>query len=202
MIVLLVALLCGYGIYAIVEKSTSEVNLQTYASKADTVFKVRVYDTVLGSVYGAKNGYSNAKRNFKPLNIELNAADTTQLKRVYGIGSVFAKRIVEYRSRLGGFFNLEQLKEVKGVDSEKFEQIYRNFYIDTNRIIKINVNFASANQILQHPYVSKSMNKRLEKYFKSKDKKSKGGIFNLGELVDKDILLPKEAQKIAPYLTF
>ena len=35
--------------------------------------------------------------------VDLNAADTTQLKMVPGIGSYFARQIVNYRKRLGGF---------------------------------------------------------------------------------------------------
>lgn len=196
MLILLLALLCGYGIYAIVVKIGQKDNLGRYISQADTAFKqVVYYDTT-------QKFQRHTPRQFKPLHIELNGADTTSLKKVYGIGSVFAKRIVDYRTRLGGFINVDQLKEVKGLDDEKYKQIFANFYVDSSKIVKINVNFAPANGLTVHPYVTASMAKRIEKYLKSKDKKSKGGIFNLQELVNNDILLPKEAQKIAPYLTF
>ena len=36
--------------------------------------------------------------------IDLNTADTTLLKRVPGIGSSFARRIVKYRELLGGYY--------------------------------------------------------------------------------------------------
>lgn len=55
--------------------------------------------------------------------IDLNAADTTALKRIPGIGSSFARRIVKYRHLLGGFYVVEQLQEVYGMDRERYLKI-------------------------------------------------------------------------------
>jgi len=49
--------------------------------------------------------------------VSLNEADTSQLKRVPGIGSGLAKMIVAYRDKLGGFTHLEQLQEIPHVDT-------------------------------------------------------------------------------------
>lgn len=46
--------------------------------------------------------------------IALNTADTTMLRKVPGIGSYYAHRIVSYRERLGGFVDVEQLREIEG----------------------------------------------------------------------------------------
>ena len=43
--------------------------------------------------------------------LDLNRADTTELKKVPGIGSGIARLIVGYRQRLGGFYQIEQLKD-------------------------------------------------------------------------------------------
>ena len=43
--------------------------------------------------------------------INLNEADTTELKKVPGIGSAIARMIVNYRTQLGGFYKIEQLQE-------------------------------------------------------------------------------------------
>jgi DNA uptake protein ComE-like DNA-binding protein len=45
--------------------------------------------------------------------LSLNDADTTALRQVPGIGPVYARRIVSYRQRLGGFYRVEQLREIK-----------------------------------------------------------------------------------------
>ena len=44
--------------------------------------------------------------------VNLNTADTAQLKMVPGIGSYFARQIVNYRKRLGGFSTTAQLMEI------------------------------------------------------------------------------------------
>jgi competence protein ComEA len=51
--------------------------------------------------------------------VELNAADSAKLTTIDGIGGAFAKRIIYYRERLGGFIAKEQLKEVFGIDELK-----------------------------------------------------------------------------------
>ena len=44
--------------------------------------------------------------------LDLNCADTTELKKIPGIGSGIARLIVGYRQRLGGFYQIEQLKDI------------------------------------------------------------------------------------------
>lgn len=66
--------------------------------------------------------------------VELNSADTTALKMVPGIGSVFAKRIIKYRDLLGGFYSVEQLGEVYGIDEERYEAMKSWFSVDPSVI--------------------------------------------------------------------
>ena len=62
--------------------------------------------------------------------VELNTADTTILKKVPGIGSTFARRIIKYRELLGGFFTVEQLREVYGLDEERYNAMKSWFSAD------------------------------------------------------------------------
>src|SRR3569833_498755 len=55
--------------------------------------------------------------------IELNSADSAKLTELKGIGSSFARRIVNYRNRLGGFISKEQLKEVYGMDDDRYAEM-------------------------------------------------------------------------------
>lgn len=89
----------------------------------------------------------------KPLHINLNSADTTELKQLKGIGSSFAKRIVKYRDALGGFVKLEQLNEVYGMTPEMIALIETNIFIDGLNIQKIDVNSASVEELKAHPYI-------------------------------------------------
>lgn len=48
---------------------------------------------------------------------DINIATAEELKNTHGIGVVFSKRIIAYRTSLGGFNNMNQLFNVYGLDS-------------------------------------------------------------------------------------
>lgn len=50
--------------------------------------------------------------------IDLNRADTTELKKIPGIGIGIARAIVAYRNQLGGFYDVGQLQELKWITSD------------------------------------------------------------------------------------
>jgi competence ComEA-like helix-hairpin-helix protein len=87
--------------------------------------------------------------------VELNTADTASLKKVPGIGSAFARRIATYRSKLGGFYTVEQLREVYGLeDDERFLPLKDWFYADTSFIAKLPVNYLPPDSLAKHPYLN------------------------------------------------
>ena len=111
--------------------------------------------------------------------IDINSADTTELKSLPGIGSFFAKNIVDYRNKLGGFIEKEQLLEVYAFDSTRMANIENLIIIDTIELRKVNVNTDDFKTILRHPYIeyedvkkivnhreSKGMIKNWEQYLK------------------------------------
>ena len=49
---------------------------------------------------------------------DLNTASAEDLQRVRGIGPTLSERIVKFRTRLGGFSENDQLKEVYGLTEE------------------------------------------------------------------------------------
>lgn len=55
--------------------------------------------------------------------ISINSANQAQLDTLPGIGEVFAKRIIEYRSKNGQFKTIEELKNVKGIGESLFESL-------------------------------------------------------------------------------
>ena len=89
--------------------------------------------------------------------IELNSADTTELKKLRGIGSAFAKRIVKFRDLLGGFVRKEQLLEVYGLDKEKFDFVSPQITVDISNVKKMNINSASVDDLKKHPYLNKKL---------------------------------------------
>ena len=66
------------------------------------------------------------------IRVELNTADTATLKKIPGIGSYYARRIVDYRNRLGGFVSVAQLKEM----GELPENIGRWFTVSPAYIVR------------------------------------------------------------------
>lgn len=149
----------------------------------------------IDSVSSSKSHFTRKSRRQR--NIELNSADSATLVTVYGIGPTFARRIIERRKKLGGYYCVEQLQEVRGVDKEVYGRVARNFFVDPALITKISINFAAHQQLMSHPYIDFSMAKRIDKA------RTKGGYFTgLEELISRNILLPNEAQKVAPYLLF
>ena len=85
--------------------------------------------------------------------LDLNQADSTALVTLPQIGEVMASRIHRYRNRLGGFVSMEQLFEIKGMDTARFEAIKPYIVLGTNEIKKINVNQDEFKTLLRHPYL-------------------------------------------------
>jgi competence ComEA-like helix-hairpin-helix protein len=71
---------------------------------------------------------SKKKKVLDPLKlrINLNKADLETLTKLPGIGPKTAEKIIELRTQKGRFNNLNELTEVKGIGSKKFNNI-KNF---------------------------------------------------------------------------
>ena len=98
--------------------------------------------------------------------IELNKVDTTELKKIPGIGSGYAKMIVNYRKQLGGFTDIKQLQEIH----LKVEILRSWFSVDTNLISRINLNKVSLERMMYHPYINFYQAKVIVEYRKKKGK--------------------------------
>ncbi len=103
-----------------------------------------------------------------PAIVYINSADTTELKSLPGIGSFFAKNIVEYRNKLGGFIEISQMLEIYAFDSARLETIMPYISIDSVNLSKINVNTDDFKTILRHPYIEYEDVKKIVNYRESK----------------------------------
>lgn len=139
--------------------------------------------------------YSSREKAEK-ISVELNTADTTKLKKVKGIGSVFAYRIINYKNKLGGFIDVKQLLEVKGIDSSNFQNIASQVFVNPYAIRKIRVNEVDLNSMSKHPYISYNVALSLVNYRKQH------GRFEILTDIKKSLLVNDEIYlKISPYLT-
>ena len=93
----------------------------------------------------------------RQLAININLADSTDFTLIPGIGPVFSSRIVRYRNLLGGFFEKDQLLEVYGLDSTRYQQIRPHLLVDTtNTIRRIDLNKATFSDLIRHPYLDRN----------------------------------------------
>lgn len=136
------------------------------------------------------------KKKVSGIVYELNTADTSDLVKIQGIGPVFAARIVAYRKRLGGYHHKEQLKEVYGIDDEKFALMQGALKVDSTYITKININTVEASELRKHPYFTPGVANAIVSY-----RKQHGLFKQLSDIMKCHLVNAELYRKIAPYLT-
>ena len=125
--------------------------------------------------------------------VDLNRADTTELKKIPGIGIGIAQAIVAYRDRLGGFYDVAQLQELKWVTSD----IQRWFKVENCPIHRINANKASLDRLRAHPYINYYQARVIVEFRRKKDK-----LKSLSQLSLYEEFAEKDLERLSHYLTF
>ena len=125
--------------------------------------------------------------------IVLNTADTTELKRVPGIGSYYAKEIVRYGRWLGGYVSVEQLDEI-----DQFPTSAKKYFVVTNPSPqRLNINSLSLQQLRRHPYINYFMAKTIVEH-----RRLHGRIENLQELSGYRDFTPQIIRRLEPYIAY
>ena len=125
--------------------------------------------------------------------INLVTADTTQLKKIPGIGSGWARAILNYCKRLGGYVAVGQLQEIEGFPEESLPY----FSIANPQTEKINLNTATLAQLRKHPYVNFYQAKAICDY-----RRLKGKLSNLSQLHLLKDFTPEAIERLRPYVAF
>ena len=128
--------------------------------------------------------------------INLNETDTTVWKKVPGIGSAYAARIVKYRNLLGGFNSVEQLKEVYGITEEVFHGI-RSYIREDDNFVKLKINKLDFKEINSHPYINYKQTKAIMNL-----RNRKGNIQSINELAMLDEFTSEDINRIENYIEF
>ncbi|MDO4755664.1 MAG: helix-hairpin-helix domain-containing protein [Parabacteroides sp.] len=129
--------------------------------------------------------------------VELNTADTTTLKKVPGIGSTFARRIIKYRELLGGFYAVSQLAEVYGIDAERYASLAPWFRVDTSYIRPLSINTLPFASLLRHPYLDYPQVKVIVQL-----RKQKGSLSGWENLQLLEEFTETDRIRLTPYLSF
>jgi DNA uptake protein ComE-like DNA-binding protein len=127
--------------------------------------------------------------------VELNLADTTQLMHLRGIGSYYARQIVYYREKLGGYYSVNQLFEIERMREETVLKIIPFLKVDSSLINKIHINKDIAPLMVKHPYITWNMAINIQDYrdFTHKYK-------SIHDLVTNGLLNEEIYSKLAPYI--
>ena len=149
------------------------------------------------SLYKKYPRYTRVKKLPKGSIVELNTADTTLLKQVPGLGTVFAKRIVSFRRLLGGYASVSQLQEVYGIDAERYESLKTWFKVDASLLKPLVVNRIPFDSLVRHPYVNYQQARIINRLVKQK-----GRLQSIEELRLLDEFTPEDWKRLPPYLDF
>lgn len=129
--------------------------------------------------------------------VEINSADSAALVSLRGIGPFFARRIIEYRKALGGFYCKEQLMEIRNFNREKFEGIEDCIEVDSLAIRPMDFWRLSRDSLEHHPYVGCKLARSVERYKKVCDSSK----WHIDSLVGMHILTPEDAHKLKKYVS-
>jgi DNA uptake protein ComE-like DNA-binding protein len=141
---------------------------------------------------GVSMGSTTAPTEKKPIPIvDLNTVDSTTLVELPQIGPYTAVRIIEFREKLGGFIDKEQLRDVKGMDDARFAAIQPYINLGAVEIRKVDVNRADFKTLVHHPYLNYEQVKRIVN-----QREKRGMIKNWAQLEE----LIKEEGEVNPLL--
>ena len=141
---------------------------------------------------------SDEKKEIKNLNIEINSATAVQLIELNGIAEKLASNILKYREMLGGFYSINQIKEVYGIRPETFQKIKKHLKCNPSSIKKLNINEATLNEMKRHPYLRKDdWGLKITRFRKSQDYEIK----TMEDMKQIDGMTDAVYNKLVPYLT-
>lgn len=125
--------------------------------------------------------------------VALNLADTSMLKRVPGIGSYYAREIVRYGQRLGGYVDVSQLREIEDLP----EEVCRFFLVKDAVVRKLNVNKLTLGQLKSHPYLNFYQARSILDY-----RRLRGPLRSMDDLAAMREFSPRDIERLRPYLEF
>jgi competence protein ComEA len=172
--------------YAILEPFIVIPTPEVSKIKAEKEEKKKVYET----------SYENPKALFDEV-FELNTADSLQLIQIPGVGPWTSHRILQYRNILGGFYDKNQLYEVHGFDSMRYDQIEKHLVIDSLLIKKIRINYLTFKELIRHPYIDYALTKTLVNH-----REKRGFVKSFDELGKLEGYTTETIKKLRPYVRF
>ncbi len=127
--------------------------------------------------------------------VDINIADTTAFIALPGIGSKLAQRIINFRSKLGGFYNIDQVGETFGLPDSTFQKIKSQLVITNLSVKNININTALLEEMKLHPYIRYNIANAIIQY-----RAQHGNFSSIADLKKIMLITDEVYNKVKPYL--
>ena len=128
------------------------------------------------------------------VHLDANRADTADFRRIPGVGEAYARAIIGYRERLGGFVNAQQLSEINGLpyDVANWVRVAPQFAPR-----RLNLNRATFKQLVHHPY----LNYEQVKFIVNRRNKT-GPLRGWDDLRGCPLFTAHDCTRLLPYVSF
>lgn len=146
------------------------------------------------SLHHAKHPFYGRSEKLKEgETVDIASADTTQLKRIPGIGSYYAKQICKYRDKLGGYISTAQLKEIPDFPTAAIKW----FTISSQPLRRLNANSDNFKQLVHHPYLNYEQTKAIFNH-----RRLFGKLTSVWQLSTEPAFTKADLVRLEPYLYF
>lgn len=126
--------------------------------------------------------------------LDLNLADSAAFDALPGIGGWFASKMVEYRTRLGGYSYKEQLMDIWKFDEQKYSALEDLVTINAETATPYPLWTYPADSLRRHPYIRNYETARAIVMFRENTPQEK---LTMDALIDAGILSPDYALKFS-----
>lgn len=176
-------------------RSQRNYRQRNYSSRRNTTYYGSKYqrDTISQKPWSK----TEKRLGYEIIKLDINTCDSSDIMRVPQFGAKRAKKVIEYRVRLGGFYSLQQIKEIYILQNIDEELLSKYFVVNKHHIRKINVNQASYKEMISHPYFDVYLTKTILNH-----RQKNGPIRSVDEFKRITNAYPELMDKLTPYLSF
>ena len=127
---------------------------------------------------------------------DINTASPQDLMQIPGMDHSIPYKIIRFRDKLGGFWDVQQVKQTYGMTDSLYKVILPFLKIEKTTLRKININSCSVNELNREPFISHTIAQAIIIY-----RNQHGSYQNIEDIKKIAFLTEEMFQKIMPYLT-